>query len=234
MPEWVHTFSGWAIVHREHLTLVASFVSMFAAIVVAVLTYTLATENRILRKAGTEPDVVAYLLPDQRSINLLNLVVANVGRGAAFGVELEFIGDLKALKKSGVRLAGKSKLPILSVLPQDERFVQFFGSFLEFSEIESIPDFTFHVRYQTSKGEVKTGTSRASVADFLGVTRVGNSPEHDTAEALKQIAKSVEGWGGLSRLKVETITAAEVQREQQARYAEIMERRESRDIPGDS
>jgi hypothetical protein len=62
MPEWVHTISGWVIVHKEHITLLAAAVSAVMAVVVACLTVALAKDNRRLRKAGTEPEVVAYLL----------------------------------------------------------------------------------------------------------------------------------------------------------------------------
>jgi len=61
--------------------------------------------------------------------------------------------------------------------------------------------------------------------------RVGNSPEHDTAEALKQIAKSIEGWGSFSRLKVETITATELAEQQIAQHDAAIERRRKRDDP---
>jgi len=218
MPEWVHAISGWAIIHKDHITLLAASVSAVMAIVVACLTVTLATDNRRLRKAGTEPEVVAYLLPDQRHLNMLNLVVANVGRGPARNVELEFVGDdLDKLQKRGARLLTRSKLPIHSVLPQDERFVQLFGNCLDlFDGEEPPPDFTIHVRFENSSGRSKSTTYRASISDFRGVAR-GHSPEHETAEALKQIAKSIEGWGGFSRLKVETVTAVEVAREQKAR-----------------
>jgi hypothetical protein len=232
MPEWAHAISGWAIVHKDHITLLAASVSALMAVVVTRLTWTLATENRLLRKAGTEPEVVAYLLPNSRSINFLNLIVANVGRGPAFNVELEFVGDLNILQKKGIRFAAKSKFPILSVLPQDEKLVQFFGSYLDLCENgQPQPEFTIRAAFRTSDGVFKSTESRVSISDFEGLTRVGNSPEHDAAEALKTIAKSIESWAGLSRLKVETTTTAEVAREQQARYDEMMERRKKRDDP---
>jgi hypothetical protein len=232
MPEGMHTISAWAIVHKDQITLLAAIVSALTAIVVAFLTFTLAIENRRLRKAGTEPEVVAYLLPDQRHLNLLNLVVANVGRGPARNVELEFIGDhLDILRKRGARLLTRSKLPILAVLPQDERFVQLFGSYLEFfSGDPAPPDFTIRVNFENSSGSTKSTKSRVSISDFDGVTR-NTSPEHEAVEALKQIAKSVQGWGGFNRLKVETITAAEVAREQKAQYDAAMEQIKQRDDP---
>jgi hypothetical protein len=223
MPEWVHAISGWVIGHKDHVTLLAAGVSAFAAVVVMFLTKALARDNRLLRKAGTEPEVVAYLLPDERHINILNLVVANVGRGVACNVELEFLGDLESLRKSGVRMLTTPKRSILPWLPQDERFVQMFGNCLDFFEGKTPPDFEISAHFENSVGEKKTTRSRISIASFEGMSRL-HSTEHEAADALKQIAKSIEGWG-FNRLKVETITAAEVERQQKAHYDEIMERR---------
>jgi hypothetical protein len=225
-----HNF-GLVIVHKDHVTLFTAVVSAIMAIVVACLTAALANDNRRLRKAGTEPDVVAYLLPDQRHLNFLNLVVANVGRGPARNVALEFVGDLETLNKRGARLLSRSKLPIHSVLPQDERFVQLFGSALDLLDgDEAPPDFTIHVHFENSSGRKSSTKYRASIADFHGLTR-GTSPEHETAEALKQIAKSIQGWAGLTRLRVETITAAEAAHAQKAQYDAVMERSKRRANP---
>ena len=77
-------------------------------IVYAWLTGVLAIENRRLRKAGTEPEVIAYLFPDARHINILHMVVANVAKGAAKNVSIEFEADADDFashgKASGVRL----------------------------------------------------------------------------------------------------------------------------------
>jgi hypothetical protein len=205
----------------------AAGVSAFAAVVVMLLTRTLAADNRLLRKAGTEPEVVAYLLPHEQHIHILNLVVTNVGRGVARNVELEFLGDHDSLRQSGALMLTKSKRFILPWLPQDERFVQIFGNSLDFFNSGPPPEFKINVYYENSAGKKQTTVSRISIADFEGVSRVRGT-DQESADALKQIAKSIEGWG-LGRLKVETITAAEVAREQKKRYDEIMEERRKKD-----
>jgi hypothetical protein len=232
MPEWVHTVSGWVIAHKDHVTLLAAGASAFAAVVVMFLTRQLAKDNSLLRKAGTEPEVVAYLLPDERHINIFNLVVANVGRGVACDVELEFVGDLELLRKRGVLMSMKPRRVMLPWLPQDQRFVQLFGNAIDLFDGNSPPAFTINVHFKNSAGKKKSTVSRISIADFEGLSRL-QSTDHEVANALKQIAMSVEGWGGFNRLKVETVTAAEAEREQEARRAEIMERRKNHDKPTD-
>jgi hypothetical protein len=198
------------------------------AFAVVLLTAALAQDNRRLRKAGTEPDVVAYLLPDQRHLNMLNLVVANVGRGPARNVALEFVGDIATLYKKGARLLSRARMPIHSVLPQDERFVQIFGNALDiFDGDEPPPDFVIKVHFENSAGSKSSTEYRASIKDFEGLSR-SISPEHEAAEALKQIASAVRNWTYSDRLRVETITSAELQSELKAIHDAALKRSEER------
>ena len=66
------------------VTAISTLVLMLTTIVYARLTAVLTRENKLLRKAATEPQVVAYLSPDQR--NILQFILANVGQGPALDV----------------------------------------------------------------------------------------------------------------------------------------------------
>jgi len=50
-------------------------------IVYAWLTGILAAETRVLRRVGTEPDVVAYLAPHPVHLVVINIVIAMLDRG---------------------------------------------------------------------------------------------------------------------------------------------------------
>lgn len=75
------------------VTAIATIVLTVTTMVYAALTGILACETRRLRRAGTEPDVVAYLMPDTLYLTPINLVVANVGSGPARNVAVEIEGD---------------------------------------------------------------------------------------------------------------------------------------------
>jgi hypothetical protein len=190
MPEWVHTVSAWIIVHKDHVTLLSGGIQAATAAIVVFLTVFLWKENRHLRKAGTEPEVVAYLVPDKRHLHVMNLVVTNVGRGAARNVSVELVGDVEALRKKGARVLVSK----IAVLPQDERFAQMFGNSLDFFDGGPPRDFSIHVYFENGKGRRFEANCRASIADFEGLSRV-TPPEHDIAEAMKKIAAKLESWG---------------------------------------
>ena len=72
---------AFANIYQGAIIALATAVIAVAAVVTALLTFSLARENRLLRKLGTEPQVVAYLMTDQRYKTMVNLVLANIGQG---------------------------------------------------------------------------------------------------------------------------------------------------------
>lgn len=78
-------------------------------------------------------------------------------------------------------------------------------------------DFFVKVYYEDIKGAAHEARFRTSVRDLEGFRRIGESPEHVAAEALKAIREEIKQWGsGSRRLKVEVTTAAEQERKNNA------------------
>ena len=75
------------------VTAAATVVIAFSAVFTAIVARMLARENRLLRKAGTEPKVVAYLTIPPLYRIFWNFVLANVGQGPARNVSFKFDAD---------------------------------------------------------------------------------------------------------------------------------------------
>lgn len=103
-------------------------IASFAGITVW-LTKTLAEENRLMRKAGTEPKVVAYLATDSQRSHTINFVLANVGRGPAKNVEFTIEADKNDFAAHDVSstFTDHSGGRGTDMLPQGERIQSFFG-----------------------------------------------------------------------------------------------------------
>ncbi len=215
---------AWLNANSAAVTAIATVVLTATTIVYAWLTGVLALENRRLRKAGTEPKVIAYLFPDARHVNILHLVVANVGKGTAKNVSIEFEADADDFASHGIEHRPRVRRPLVSFLPQDERLFHFFGNALDMFKAGPPKDFVVHVRYEDMNGRSRSGSYKASVADLEGFRRIGEPPEYTAAEALKGIKDEIAQWGsGFKRLKVETITAQQQEqltREAHERYLE--------------
>ena len=93
-------------IHRNKEVLIAipTIVIAVSTVITVILTWVLARENRLLRKAETEPQVVAYLAIPPLYQNFLNFVLANVGRGPARKVSFEFDVGEKVLDDNEIKV----------------------------------------------------------------------------------------------------------------------------------
>lgn len=191
----------------------ATAVMAVASVASFVVAFFLVKENQLLRKAGTEPEVVAYLLPDRRHPTTLNFVLANIGRGPARDVEYWFEADAEDFAAHNVHVGNTAKRKAVSVLPQGERIVMLFGTGWEAFKEPRLKPFKVEVRFYDLKGKERSAKFDLDVAQFDGMVTLGTPAEHEIAEALKKIAKTVKTWSsstsGKSRLAVETITTDE-------------------------
>jgi hypothetical protein len=193
---------------------------------------TFTPETRSLRRAGTEPDVVAYLLPQPVHLIVINIVVANVGQGPARNVEVEFDADPEDFSSHRVRYPARVKRRVAAVLPQGERYVQLFGAGEDLYRPDPMKDFSIHVHFTDSKGVSRQTTSRASVMEFLGYGGF-DPPEYEIAKALNKIAEKLDGWSsGNSHLKIETLTQNEQREIDNKRRERVEQAKQARKPPG--
>jgi hypothetical protein len=220
------------------ISAIAAAVSMIATIVLAITTIVyarstavIAEENRLLRKAGTEPDIAAYLIPHPVHLVVINLVVANVGQGPAYDVEIEFDADPADFADHNVRYQARQRRRIASVLPQGERYVQVFGAGEDLFKGGALRDFTIVSRFKDARGNQKSDSVvQVSIKDFEGYGGF-EPPDYEIAKAIKKLTELADNWSsGFKRLKVETLTQAEQieinkrQRDERKRAKEASER----------
>ena len=94
----------WLNSNHDLISAVATVVIAVSVIITAFLTYALANENRLMRKSGTEPKVVAYLKLDPYRTYVVNFVLANVGQGPARDVEFTFQADESDFRDHDVKI----------------------------------------------------------------------------------------------------------------------------------
>ena len=119
----------WLNSNHSLISAVATVVIALFAIITAVLTKALANENRLMRQAGTKPEVVVYLATDTQRPHAINFVLANVGRGPARNVEFTLEGDMNDFAAHAVSSAFRNNSggKGTDMLPQGERIQSFFG-----------------------------------------------------------------------------------------------------------
>ena len=145
----------------ENWQSLATVLSGFSTPVIAVLTYYLWRENRALRKAGSEPRLVAYYEPHPDGTGGLNITIANVGQGPARNVYFQFQDEHKELSKYNLILDCTLRRGPISVIPQGEKISIFFAIGYQlfkpnnFKDEKPISPFYIQLEWQTLQGRNK-------------------------------------------------------------------------------
>lgn len=105
----------------------ATILSGFSTVAIAILTMFLYRENRLLRKAGSEPKLVAYFEPHPDGTGGLNIAIANVGTGPAKDVYFQIMGDSKEFSEYNLILDCTSKRGPITLIPQGEKMSLLFA-----------------------------------------------------------------------------------------------------------
>lgn len=230
--------------YQAAITAIATIFIAVSAVVTTILTRKLARENELLRKAGTEPEVIAYLEMHPHLWNIFNFVLANVGHGPARNVRFLFEGNEEDFRSHEVRLRNEEERKAMSFLPQGESIRLFFGSAIKIFVEPRLQPFNVLVEYEDMKGRRHRATYRLDVSQFSGFSTVGHPPEQEIANALKKIeghlnniSRTFSGGFGGNRLRVETMTTQEVRQEYEewrARREQEREAKKSSDQSGKS
>ena len=178
--EWLNSNHGL-------ISAAATVVIAFFAIITTFLTLTLANENRLMRKSGTEPKVVAYLKLAPYRAYVVNFVLANVGQGPARDVEFTFQADESDFRDHDVRIGNYSDRTLTSMLPQGERIETLFGFGHLLMKDPKLRPFKVSVTFQDLNGKNDNKEFVLDVAQFTGFRTRVRPPEYEIAQTLKEI-----------------------------------------------
>ncbi|ERS06314.1 MULTISPECIES: hypothetical protein [Marinobacter] len=106
---------------------IATVLSGFSTLAIAVLTVFLWRENRLLRKGGSEPRLIAYYEPHPDGTGGLNIAITNVGKGPAKDVYFQFDGDPENFAKYDLVLDCSHRRGPIATIPQDGKISIFFA-----------------------------------------------------------------------------------------------------------
>lgn len=176
--------------NRDLITVISNIILTLTTIALASLTAILARESRLSRKLSSSPVVVAYAIPNERIISAIDLVIANVGTGAAIDVNIEFLADFKEFSDRGLTIIPKERTPLLSALPQGEKIQTFFNTYYELHDkIGEANDFIIRMHYNDIKGKSHTRDSIISTKTFKWIATIGEDPIEKIATSLREIER---------------------------------------------
>lgn len=147
-------------------------------------------ENRLLRKAGTEPKVVAYIKPDESGRSELEFILANIGRGPAFNVSFNFCFDKENLAEKEISFSDEPNRTAINILPQDERIITYFGYIPSLLSDPILKPFTVIVKYSNQAEEFIEEQYTLDISQYLGYN-VSRSLKYRATKALEIIAENI-------------------------------------------
>lgn len=181
----------------------------------ALTTRALLREARQSRLMASEPRVVAYLRAHEVHSNIVQLCIANLSGAAAVGVSASVE---KVTEWPGRFDFGDSKiLRDLSFLRPHEvvKFDLGMGPDLFKDEVPAV--FQANVKFESLDGRAFSFENTLKVESVAGFASWRIYGIDDVARRLEDIAKTLAGFTGFSRLKVDTYSAADREEEDRLR-----------------
>ena len=178
--------------HQGAITVIATIVIALSAVITILLTRSLVKENRLLRKVGEEPKVIAYLAGDPRHWYDINFILANVGRGPARNIEFQIDLEEKYFGHNRVAPMNNPDRKSFDFLPQDEEICMLLGSGPQLIQQMRLPPFKVNVQWENLKGTTYSDEYELDVSQFLGIFFSGRPADHEIAETLAKIDKHLE------------------------------------------
>lgn len=174
----------------------ANYITAGATLAIAALTLFLLLENRTLRKAGSTPELVAYLSPHPDGHGGIEFVLANVGSGPAFDVTFSLEYDDADFEAHDVMvLNDRDRMPI-SVIPQDAQQRALFGiSFVLYGNtngksIGPLKPFKVLINYSDIFGRKQVRERTIDIRQFAGLHGLlAKSNAYKAAQSLESIDK---------------------------------------------
>lgn len=176
------------------ISVIATAVIAAFAVISTVLTALLAIENRRLRLAGLNPEVVAYLEPHPDAHGGVNFVLANIGQGPALDVKFELDYDESDFRAHSAHVFNDPNRASFTVLPQSDRRTFLLGVGYVLFGNESggsgkiLKPFTVHTRYKNIFGRTGSSVHKIDISQFIGLAGMTSKPaSRDIADSLRKI-----------------------------------------------
>lgn len=185
------------------LTLLFSGLVAVSTVVYAILTWRLVSETRKMRQAQTEPIVAIDIRPSELWINLIDVVIENVGLGPAYDIKFDFDNDMKIRKNKALMDINMFKNGINYLSPRQK--IQFFlTSLLEDTDEKVKTEIKVDITYQNSIGKKIKSHYVLDFSQFLGMSQLGKPPIKGIEKHLENIYRELHSLTfGSRKLKVD-------------------------------
>ena len=179
---------------------ISTIATAIATVAYAILTVVIVKETIRLRKVQTDPEIVLYLQPEERSPNFLDIVVKNVGSGAAYDLVWDFDRSSRLGSDGKFGISQIKFFDGIKYFAQGQEFRSFFASNNELFSEPAASAMKIQVFYRTDDGRKGKREFIIDPQVFYGRMWIG---QPDVSESLKLIQRDISLIGsGFHKLGV--------------------------------
>jgi len=207
--------------NKELVTLIFSAVVALSTVVYAILTALLVAETMKMRRAQTDPKLVAYVKPREEFVNCAHLYIKNVGAGPAFNVSFELSAD-KNDEGGNILINDFNESRFLETgvdyIGPNQKLHSWYTQFTDNFDKKIKAKLTVKVNYKSSTNRDMSDTYVIDMSQFEGAGNLGTPHLYSIAQSLKKLQEDVNRIStGFKRVKVNAYTHEDREREERER-----------------
>jgi hypothetical protein len=234
MIPWSH-FTNF-VSHTDWLSLIKQIIRLLnklQGLLIVIFTGLLVLYNRLLsrdtnllRTRETEPKLEIFLAPVEGATIFVNIVIRNIGGGAARDIEWNIDADAVDLVRHDIHFHEINLFKSHHYFPSEEKIVCFFGSGPQILAEPKLKPIQIHVTYKNERLQNPQKDSFLIDPEPLrGILTIGTPPIFQIAESLSKISDKLGNLVAvLEKPLVRTIPEAEYQAEESKSEAEYRAR----------
>ena len=161
-----------------------------------------------MRKSQTEPKISVFLQISRVAIHCVDLVVKNVGLGAAYNVRFEVLEEFDV--RGGRKLSDIDFIHEgISYMPPNYSIETFFLQMMG-ERYKEVIDRKIKIKaiYENSEGKKISEIIHINMSQFKGVQRLGNDPVNTIANNIEKIRRNIDFLSsGYRHLRIDTYTS---------------------------
>jgi len=209
------------------ISLLFSATVAISTVVYAFLTWKLVSETRKVRKVQTEPELSVYIMPNEESIQFVDIFFENIGMAPAYNAKFKVISGDDVFNKPKLSEVGLFIKGLRYFAPK-QKIKLFLGSFPQYLQNNNKVPIEVLATYENVAGEIRYSHFFLDLEEYLNITRLGEPSLKTIANSIKKLQEDFH-WilTGSRKLKVDTFDKEdreEAERIIEERYNEMKDK----------
>ncbi len=226
-------FLAFLDAHSGALSALFSAIVMVATVVYAVLTAALVHETRRMREVQTEPRIEVVAEPKEEYVNIITLLVRNIGAGPAYDVRFSFRGESSSEGEAAlIDDFARSRFLVtgLKYLGPGQHMRSSYTQMNKDHDKKISARLLVTVEYNSALGRSYRDVLPIDFGEFKGYGHLGKPHLYAIAQSLEKIDRHV-GWlvTGFKKLGVNVYSAKDREQERKEMEEFTEEVRKERD-----